>query len=143
MTVETAVTIARSPEEVFAFLADPRNDPAWCDRVRSVEQIGPGEYRVMHKPLRIQPRPYELRMRLLESDPPRRLRWEENDRDGTLLVDYELASTADGTRFTQRTDLSGLKPHVRFLARRTIPRHIAEQAHALKHCLEHPRASCG
>jgi len=133
---ETTISIARSVDDVYAFLADPGNDPSWCTRVRSVERSGDGEYRVMHKPLRIQPRPYELRMRLLEADPPNRLRWEETDRDGTLVVEYELAATPSGTRFTQRTDLSGLSPLVRFFARRTIPRHIAEQARALKAHLE-------
>jgi hypothetical protein len=72
MTAETSIVIMRPPDEVFAFLADP-NDPRWCDRVRSVEPVGQGEYRVMHKPLRTQPRPYELHMRLVTSDPPRQL----------------------------------------------------------------------
>jgi uncharacterized protein YndB with AHSA1/START domain len=136
MTAETTITIRRSPQDVFAFLADPRNDPLWCTRVRCVEPAGNGEYRVLHKPLRIQPKPYELRMRLLDSDPPHRLRWEETDRDGTLVVDYVLSPAPDGTRFTQRTDLSGLRARVRVLARFTIARHIAEQARALKEHLE-------
>ena len=140
MIAETTITIARPPEEVFAFVADPRNDPLWCDRVHAVEPVGKGEFRVMHKPLRMQPRPYELRMRLLESDPPRRLRWDETDRDGTLIVEYELSATPEGTLFRQRSDLSGLSRRVRFFARRTIPRHIAEQARALKRCLEQPRS---
>ena len=53
---ETTISIARSVDDVYAFLADPGNDPSWCTRVRSVERSGDGEYRVMHKPLRIQPR---------------------------------------------------------------------------------------
>ena len=121
MIAQTSITIARAPEDVYAFLADPRNDTLWCVRVRAVESLGAGEYRVMHKPPRLQPRPYALQMRLLAADPPRRLRWEETDRDGTLLVDY---------------DLSGLHARVRFLARLTIPRHVAEQARALKEHLE-------
>jgi len=136
MTAETTITIRRAPEDVFAFLADPCHDPLWCPRVRSVEPLAEGEYRVMHKPLRIQPRPYELRMRLVESELPQRLRWEETDRDGKLVVDYLLSPTDDGTRFTQRTDLSGLPARVRWLARFTISRHIAEQARALKAHLE-------
>jgi uncharacterized protein YndB with AHSA1/START domain len=133
---ETSITIARAPEDVYTFLADPGNDALWCSRVRSVEPLGAGEYRVMHKPLRLQPRPYELRMRLLAAEPPHHLRWEETDRDGTLLVDYDLSPVSDGTRFTQRTDLSRLHARVRFLARLTIPRHIARQARGLKEHLE-------
>lgn len=136
MIASASTTIRRTPEDVFAFLADPRNDPLWCTRVRSVERLEDGVYRVMHQPLRIQPRPYELRMRLLEAQAPRLLRWEETDRDGTLVVDYELAPSGDGTRFTQRTDLSALPARVRWVARFTIARHIAEQARALKEHLE-------
>jgi uncharacterized protein YndB with AHSA1/START domain len=136
MTAETSIVILRPPDEVFAFLADPRNDPRWCNRVRSVEAVGEGEYRVMHKPLRIQPRPYELHVRLVASDPPRHIRWEERDRDGTLVVDYVLVPRAGGTRFTQRTDLSRLPAHIRLGARFTIPRHIAQQARTLKRVLE-------
>jgi len=35
MTAETTITVARPVDEVFAFLADPRNDPQWCSRVSS------------------------------------------------------------------------------------------------------------
>jgi hypothetical protein len=133
---ETSITIARAPEDVYAFLADPCNDPLWCSRVRSVQPLDDGEYSVMHKPLRVQPQPYQLRMRLLAAEPSRHLRWEETDRDGTLVVDYDLSPAPGGTRFTQRTDLSALHARVRFLARFTIRRHIAEQARALKEHLE-------
>ena len=136
MTAETSITIQRAPEDVFAFLSDPRNDPLWCSRVRSVQALGDGEYRVIHKPLRIQPRPYELRMRLLATEPPQRLRWEETDRDGTLVVDYLLSPAPGGARFTQRTDLSNLPARTRWIARFTIARHIAQQARALKEHLE-------
>ena len=33
MAVERSIEIARPPEEVFAFLADARNDPRWCASV--------------------------------------------------------------------------------------------------------------
>ena len=57
MIAETSITIAQAAEDVYAFLADPRNDALWCSRVHSIERLGDGEYRVMHKPLRLQPRP--------------------------------------------------------------------------------------
>lgn len=45
--VSRSVVIARPGEDVFAYLADARNDPKWCPKVLSVEQIegdepGPG-----------------------------------------------------------------------------------------------------
>ena len=74
----------------------------------------------------VRPRPYELRMRLLEADPPNRLRWEETDRDGTLVVEYELAATPSGTRFSPTHRPLGALSSRPLLRRRTIPRHIAE-----------------
>jgi len=38
MSVELSIEIARPPEEVFAFLADARNDPRWCASVLACEQ---------------------------------------------------------------------------------------------------------
>lgn len=52
------IEIARTVDEVFAFVSDPRNDPRWCPTVRSVEQVqgdGPGvgsAYAVVHQPVR-------------------------------------------------------------------------------------------
>jgi hypothetical protein len=51
------ISIARYADEVFAFVADARNDPRWCPKVRSVALMsgdGPGagaRYAVVHKPV--------------------------------------------------------------------------------------------
>jgi hypothetical protein len=58
--VEESIDIARSPESVWAFVSDPRNDPRWCRKVKSVEPTGDGRWRVLHKPV-----PFRLK-RLLE-----------------------------------------------------------------------------
>ena len=42
MRVERAVTIDRSPEEVFEYLATPENDPTWAPAIRSHERSSPG-----------------------------------------------------------------------------------------------------
>jgi hypothetical protein len=50
------VSIECPVEELFAFVADARNDKHWCSKVRSVEQVsgdGPGPnspYAIVHKP---------------------------------------------------------------------------------------------
>jgi polyketide cyclase/dehydrase/lipid transport protein len=36
MKVETSISIARSPDEVFAYVADVRNDPTWHTDVLEV-----------------------------------------------------------------------------------------------------------
>jgi uncharacterized membrane protein len=46
--IEKTVVIARPVDEVWAFISDARNDPRWCDKVESVDQVageGPGPTR--------------------------------------------------------------------------------------------------
>jgi carbon monoxide dehydrogenase subunit G len=42
LTVKTAVHIARSPHDVFAFIAKPENLPRWDPAIRAVERKQPG-----------------------------------------------------------------------------------------------------
>ena len=99
--IAQATTIARTPEQVWEFIADARNDPRWCEKVVSVDQVageGPGpnaQYRVMHRPRPRKP-PVELAMQVVEFDPPHRLRWREEDPDAVFNVVYELKP--DGPR---------------------------------------------
>ena len=53
MVIERSIVIARPPEDVFAFVADPANDVEWCRKVRSVEAVpgDPDRWRVVHKPV--------------------------------------------------------------------------------------------
>jgi Polyketide cyclase / dehydrase and lipid transport len=53
--VEGSIEIARPPEAVWAFVSDPRNDPRWGGKVKSVQPAGAGRWRVLHKP--VAPRP--------------------------------------------------------------------------------------
>ena len=100
MRVEESVEIARSPQEVWALVADPLNDPRWCRKVTSVEQSGPRAWRVVHKPVPLRP-PAELRLEHLELDAPSRLRMREEDEASVFDVEYRLEPTPAGTRFTQ------------------------------------------
>jgi uncharacterized membrane protein len=54
MRVRAAIEIKRSPDEIWAFVADDANDPRWCKKVKSVESVGPGRWQLRHKrvPLR-------------------------------------------------------------------------------------------
>jgi uncharacterized protein YndB with AHSA1/START domain len=40
MRVEESVDIARPPEDVWAYVVDPANDPRWCRKVKSVRRVG-------------------------------------------------------------------------------------------------------
>ena len=142
MRIEKSEEIARSPEDVWAFIADARNDPQWCPKVDLVEQVAGGEpgpdakYRVLHRPRPRKP-PVELWMEVVEFDPPRRLRWREEDTDGVFDVIYELEPVETGTRLIQVDEIEwkGSKlalPAARYL----VGRDIARQLTSLKRILE-------
>ena len=95
--VSRSVVIARPGEDVFAYLADARNDPKWCPKVLSVEQIegdepGPGaRYRVTHRPIPVRPA-REMGHTCLSWTPPNRIQWREDDGTDVLIVIYTLES---------------------------------------------------
>ena len=51
-----SIEIARPPEAVWAVVADPRNDPRWCRKVKSVEAAGERGWTVTHRRFRSDPR---------------------------------------------------------------------------------------
>jgi len=135
--VEESVEIARSPQEVWALVADPLNDPRWCRKVTSVEQSGPRAWRVVHKPVPLRP-PAELRLEHLELDAPSRLRMREEDEASVFDVEYRLEPTPAGTRFTQVSEFEFKKlPRVlRKTFEHGVRRDVRAQLRALKGVLE-------
>jgi uncharacterized protein YndB with AHSA1/START domain len=143
MAVERSVEIARPPEEVFAFLADARNDPRWCGTVVACEQRAgegpaPGaRYEARHKPTPFHgtmPRAIEI----VEYEAPRLLRWRQEDGNGVFHITYEVEPSAGGARFTQRDSIDWKVPRTvgRLAERLFVRRHIGEQMAALKRQLE-------
>jgi uncharacterized protein YndB with AHSA1/START domain len=142
MHIEKTENIARPPEVVWAFIADARNDPRWCHKVDSVEQVagdgpGPGaKYRVLHRPRPRKP-PSELTMEVVEYDQPRRLRWREEDEDGVFNVVYQLEATGRGTRLSQIDDIDWKISKLAFpIARVMVSRDVVRQLASLKRTLE-------
>jgi tRNA (cmo5U34)-methyltransferase len=145
MHIEKTEDISRTPGEVWDFIADARNDPRWCHKVDSVDQIagdgpGPGaKYRVLHRPRPRKP-PSELTMEAVEYDPPRHLRWREEDEDAIFNVVYRLEATSTGTRLTQIDDIDWKISKLALpIARAMVNRDIARQLAALKQTLEGAR----
>jgi uncharacterized protein YndB with AHSA1/START domain len=134
--IQREIEIARPVEDVFEFVSDARNDPRWCPKVRSVEG-GPDRYEVVHAPVPLRPA-RQMEMTRVESDPPRRLVWREDDGTDTFDVTYELEPTATGTRFRQRSDVNvGAVPRFMHpLWKQGIGRDIARQLRELKKVLE-------
>lgn len=143
MAIERSIEIARAPEEVFAFLADARNDPRWCATVVGCEQEtgeGPGadaRYLARHKPTpfhRVMPRS----LGVVEYAPPRLLRWRQEDANGVFHITYEVEPAGEGARFTQRDTIEWKVPRAagRLAERLFVRRHIGEQMADLKRLLE-------
>lgn len=68
-----------------------------------MEQTGPRRWTVVHKPLPLRP-PVELSIEQIELDAPSRLTMREEDDSSVINVEYRLAATSIGTRFTQVSD---------------------------------------
>lgn len=143
MEIERSTVIARPPEELWGYVADPRNDPQWCQRVESVEQVTgeePGRgagYRVVHRPVPFRG-PVQMTVTIEEYAPPRRLRFREEDEEAAFEVSYELEPIAAGTRLTQRDRIEWRKlPSLgRPIARWFVGRTVQRQLSTLKRLLE-------
>ncbi len=142
LEVVRSVEIRRSPEDVFAFVSDPRNDPRWCPKVLSCEQstgdrLTPGaRFVALHRPTRMKLKA-RLEIEIVSLDPPRSASLREEDEDGIFDVFYSLEGIPDGTRFSQRSKIEWkiAKP-LQLLANRMVSRHLDGQMTSLKRLLE-------
>jgi hypothetical protein len=124
--------VPASPETVFEFISDTRNDPIWCPNVTEVIQVngvgvGVGSAFRFHQSV-------EMRGRALESDVDveivelgeRSIRWRVEDRFQIRDVKVEVSPEDDGSLVEQTTTaIFKRKPGVAkwlypILARRTF-----------------------
>ena len=136
--MEEQIEISRAPAEVFAFVADHLNDPKWCRKVKTVQPVGPGQWRVWHKPVPLRP-VVVLETSHVRVDPPRYLAVREEDNGSVFEVEYRLEQSSVGTRFTQVSEFEWKNlPSLfqRFLAL-GVRRDVVHQLRELKRCLEH------
>lgn len=117
ITVTTQTTIRRSPDEIFAFIAEPENDPQWCPTVEEIHQIagdGPGlgaKYAMSHAPGGMK---FEAVVEIVAYVPYERMEWRMTDKGHVLDGVYLLEEVEEGTRLTQ-------KSHFRFTGLLRIP----------------------
>ena len=150
MEVARSIEIFRPIDEVFAFVADARNDPKWCPKVISAVQLvgnGPGRgarYEVVHRPLPMRP-PSKMTVECVGWEPPEHIQWRENDGIDDIQVLYALSYRGGSTGLTQRSFLKPSTPQrLRPIMLRPIMRHrsgreIELQLEVLKKLLEgHP-----
>lgn len=142
MRLEESIAIARSPDDVWGFIAEARNDPLWCDKVDAVEQVvgnGPAlgaRYRVLHRPRPRKP-PVELATEIVTFDEPHRMRLREEDGDAVFNVTYQLEPMGDGTRLTQIDEIDWKISRLALpIARLMVSRDLRRQFASLKRRLE-------
>jgi hypothetical protein len=142
MQIVRSVVIDCHVEDVFAFVADPLNDPAWCAKVLRVEQVegdgpAPGaRYEVLHRRIPFRPA-RRMAYTCVDWEPPRRVAWREDDGADVIHATYELESVWTSTRVTQRDDARlGAPRPLHPLLRIGIGRDVARQLRTLKLVLE-------
>jgi uncharacterized protein YndB with AHSA1/START domain len=140
--ISKSVRIERPIEQVWAFIADPRNDPQWCGKVEAVEQVaGDGadtgaRYAILHRPVRHrEAKPLEVEIQAFE--PPRRLRMREEDADAVFTVTYDLEQADEATRLTQSDEIDWkIALPLRPLGGLMVSRDLKRQFASLKRLLE-------
>ncbi len=137
MRVEESVEIARSIEDVWAFVADPLNDPRWCRKVKSVDPSGARRWTVLHQPVPLRPA-VELVLEHIEEQAPTRLTMREDDAASIFHVEYQLGSSGTGTKFTQTSSIEWrtLPGLLHGVFNRGVRRDVRAQLRTLKRVLE-------
>lgn len=140
MKFENAVTINRTPAEVFAYLAQFENIPAWNYAISETRKIttGPVAVGTRYRQIRTLPARSEEEFQVVEFDPDRRL-----SVDGDLgpfhgRVTYDLVGAGGATTLTNSMDLqaSGPLSLVANLAARRVREAVAANLGVLKELLE-------
>jgi uncharacterized membrane protein len=142
--VVKSIEIARTPEEVFAYVDQVDRHPEWQEKLDSSNWVTEGPLRVgsrAHQVRRVPGGPREFTLECTEHDPPRKSSWRTLNGpvrpEGTVTVE----PLADGSRsrFTVQIDPRG---HGLFgkliapLARRDLDKQVPKDNAQLKELLE-------
>jgi Polyketide cyclase / dehydrase and lipid transport len=143
LEIQRSIVIDRPVGEVFEFVANARNDPRWCPKVDSTEQVagegpGPGSrYLTIHRPVPLRPA-REMEHGCVDWNPPQRIEWLQDDGVDRFEVTYELEEVPAGTRLSQRSEARlGVPRLLHPIWRRGIGNDIERQLRTLKGLLEH------
>ena len=118
-------------------VADPLNDPRWCDKVKSVEVAGDNRWTVIHKPVPLRPAT-GLTVEQVDVEAPHRLKLREEDEASIFHVEYRLDAAETGTRLTQISEFEwkSLPRVLHGTFGRGVRRDVRNQLRALKRLLE-------
>jgi uncharacterized protein YndB with AHSA1/START domain len=141
-TFQNTVTIARPANEVFAFLADFGNIPAWNYAIARTVQTSPGQAGVgaTYRQTRTLPRSNEEGFEVTDFTPPSRLAVKGQIGPFNASSSYLLEPAAGGTRLTSHVELQPSPALLRPLGPLAVPgvkAAVARNLGALKQLLEH------
>lgn len=149
MRQRQAVLVDRSREEVYRYLADPRNLPEWVDPVAEVDVLSPD-------PDDLEPTPEHTPVRFrqlvdaegesvghegeIEADPDAGRVWYRfENRDGRLSTTFRLEPAAGGTRVVEELEVpltsiwtKVLAPFLYFANRSRLKRQLDDLKRALE-----------
>jgi hypothetical protein len=135
--VAETIEINRGIAQVWHFVADPMNDPAWCPKVKLVDRVASNRWVAQHKPIPLRP-PAALTVDQVAAEAPYRLVLREEDDAAIFDVEYRLEPTSAGMRFTQTSDFrwKRLPAVVQRLLAPGVRRDLRRQLRELKRTLE-------
>ena len=140
--------IDRADAKVFAFIANPANDPHWCPPVLEAEQIagdGPAKGARFRQIVKPGPKRLTNTLEITEFEPNRRMAWEGSNGMMDFHGHYEVAPVEGGTRVVMisRLEMKGLWRLLAPLISRASRDMAAEEFQNLKQLLEAEPASSG
>jgi len=100
MRAKLTIEIARTPEEVFSYLSDVSNLPAWQAGVRAAEQTGDR----IEETRSFLGREMHTTLEVVESESPRVFTLKALNGPVRFTVTHELEATGSGTRLTVVAD---------------------------------------
>jgi carbon monoxide dehydrogenase subunit G len=103
MRAELTIEVARTPEDVFAYLTDVSNLPAWQSGVHTAQIEDAGEPRLgarIRESRHMLGRELNTTLEITEYDPPRVFSLRALDSPVPFVVRHELEPTDGGTRLT-------------------------------------------
>ena len=140
MKFTNRVTIKRSRDEVFAFLADLENLPRWNYAIEQTRKLTPGPVEVgsRYHQVRTVPARREEDLEVVELEPGRRLTVQGTLNNLPARLTYVLEPDGDATVLTNDVELttSGLLTLVAPLATRQIRAAVAANLDVLRQILE-------
>ena len=140
MKFTQSVTIDRTPEDVFAYLADLENLPQWNYAIQRTHKVTPGPVSVgtRYQQIRTVPSLQEESLEVVEFDAGRRLAVRGTLNHLPARLDYDVTTARDVTVVTNTVELAVRGPLalVSPLATRQIKSAVAQNLSVLKQILE-------